>query len=195
MPLPAFDGADELVEAIDAAVALREPAAITARLGAALARLIATGHVRLPAAVFQADSQRYSRRQLYQSAEHGYSVIAMTWGPGQGTLIHDHDGQWCVEGVWAGQVEITPYELLEAAPAGDRVRFRALAPISAGTGSTGCLIPPFDFHTLHNPDARAVAVTVHVYAQAMARCAVFEPGAGGWFRKRERRLTLDPLPA
>jgi predicted metal-dependent enzyme (double-stranded beta helix superfamily) len=41
-------------------------------------------------------------------------VIAMSWGPGQGTPLHDHDAMWCVEGVWLGELEITRYELLSA---------------------------------------------------------------------------------
>ncbi len=27
----------------------------------------------------------------------------MTWGPGQGTPLHDHAGIWCVEGVVEGK--------------------------------------------------------------------------------------------
>ena len=181
-----FPGEAELISTIDAAVELGEPHAITGALSRSLSRLIAEQRVQLPAAVFEADEAHYARRLLHLSARHGYSVIAMTWAPGQGTLIHDHAGLWCVEGVWAGALEVTPYDLLETA--GDEARFRAQATLHAGRGSCGSLIPPFEYHTIRNADAREVAVSVHVYSQAMNRCTVFEPLRGEWHRRLERVL-------
>ena len=35
----------------------------------------------------------------------------MTWGPGQGTPVHDHGGLWCVEGVVEGQIAVTRYDV------------------------------------------------------------------------------------
>src|SRR5882724_5160113 len=102
-----YPGEAELISTIDEAVALGEPHAITGKLSRALSRLIAEQRVQLPAAVFEADETHYARRLLHLSDEHGYSVIAMTWAPGQGTLIHDHAGLWCVEGVWSGALEVT----------------------------------------------------------------------------------------
>ncbi len=185
-----FDGQAVLVGAIDDAVALGDPEAITHQLRSSLSELIGSGRVRLPEAVFTPLPDRYARRLLHQSPRYGYSVIAMTWGPGQGTLIHDHDGLWCVEGVWSGRLEITPYDLLEAD--GERMRFAAQPVIHAGCGSTGSLIPPFEYHTIRNPDEREASVTVHVYSQAMNRCAVFEPAEPGWHRRRHRSLSLEP---
>ncbi len=181
-----FSGHDALIATIDAAVALGEATAITRTLSRSLARLIADRQVELPAAVFEVDTSHYTRRLLHLSERHGYSVIAMTWAPGQGTLIHDHAGLWCVEGVWSGALEVTPYDLLEAV--GDAARFRAQRTIHAGCGSTGSLIPPFEYHTIRNADPSTVAVSVHVYSGAMNRCTVFEPTTGDWHRRQERIL-------
>ena len=185
-----FEGRDALVAAIDDAVALGDPEAITACLRERLSALIADPRVLLPEAVFRPAEGRYARRLLHQSASHGYSVIAMTWGPGQGTLIHDHDGLWCVEGVWSGRIDVTPYDLLECD--GQRARFGSQPVIRAGRGSTGSLIPPFEHHTIRNPDDRETAVTVHVYSQAMNRCTVFEPAEDGWYQRLQRELALEP---
>jgi len=182
----AFPGAHELVRVIDDAVVLGDPHAITASLRVSLARLIAEQRVQLPAAVYQADPTRYARRLLHLSERHGYSVIAMTWAPGQGTPIHDHAGLWCVEGVWAGSLEVTPYDLVESA--GEEARFRPQETLHAGRGSCGSLIPPFEYHTIRNADANDIAVSVHVYSQAMKRCTVFEPVRGEWCRRLEREL-------
>src|SRR3546814_11261878 len=75
--------------------------------------MIRNGEVRLPDEVFEPLDDHYARRELYRSPEHGYSVVAMTWAPGQATPIHDHCGLWCVEGVGDGDLEINPYALLE----------------------------------------------------------------------------------
>ena len=37
----------------------------------------------------------------------------MTWGPGQGTPLHDHAGIWCVECVVEGEMEVRQYDLVE----------------------------------------------------------------------------------
>lgn len=121
-PFPAFRGRDRLIAAVDAAMTSGDAERITADLQLALQEAIADSRIELPECVHRPVSDHYARRPLYHSREHGYSVIAMSWGPGQGTPLHDHDAMWCVEGVWSGELEITRYELLECA--GERWRFR-----------------------------------------------------------------------
>ncbi len=112
-PFPPFRGRDRLIAAVDAAMTSGDPERITADLQLALQEAIADSRIELPECVHRPVSDHYARRPLYHSREHGYSVIAMSWGPGQGTPLHDHDAMWCVEGVWSGELEITRYELLE----------------------------------------------------------------------------------
>jgi predicted metal-dependent enzyme (double-stranded beta helix superfamily) len=112
----------------------------------------------------------------------------MTWGPQQGTSIHDHAGLWCVEGVFKGSIEVQQYEL--TAREGDRFRFEPRGSFHAGIGSTGCLIPPHEYHTIRNASSRP-AVSVHVYGGDMTRCSVFEPEGEGWYMRREKTLGMD----
>ena len=184
-----FPGRDRLVAGIDAAVASGACHAITAALRSVMCELIRDPGVRLPDCVHAPISDHYARRELYRSAEHGYSVVAMTWGPGQGTPIHDHAGCWCVEGVWAGELEITQYELLERD--GDRCRFRSAGGIQAGPGSAGSLIPPHEYHTIRNADAAAIAVSLHVYEAPLEQCSRFEPASGEWYTRAENPLSTD----
>ncbi|HPN80725.1 cysteine dioxygenase family protein, partial [Dokdonella sp.] len=121
--------------------------------------------------------------------ELGYNVIAMTWGPGQGTAIHDHCGMWCVEGVWHGEIEVTPYELVERDEG--RYRFESRGTMLAGPGSAGSLIPPHEYHTIRNPSDDAVAVSLHIYRGAMTSCAVFRPLSDNWYERDQRQLSLD----
>src|SRR5690606_32955581 len=82
--------------AVDAAVRSGDSHAVTARLRSVLCELIRDPAVRLPDCVHDRIDDHYARREVYRSPDLGYSVIAMTWGPGQGTPIHDHCGRWCV---------------------------------------------------------------------------------------------------
>lgn len=184
-----FPGSRRLIDAIDAAVAHEDPQAITDALRTALCRLIRDPDVSLPECVHQATPDHYARRELYRSERHGYCVIAMCWGPGQGAPIHDHAGMWCVEGVWHGQLEITPYELVEADR--DRYRFEPRGTMIAGAGSAGSLIPPHEYHTIRNPSADANAVSLHIYRGPMTECSVFRRRDDGWYDRDQRRLSLD----
>lgn len=184
-----FPGARQLIDAIDAAVVLPDETAVTDSLRHQLCRLIRDPEVHLPACVFEPVDGHYARRELYRSEQHGYSVVAMTWGPHQGTPIHDHSGMWCVEGVWQGFLEVTPYELLETTDG--RYRFEPRGTMNAGAGSAGSLIPPHEYHTILNPSEDAVAVSLHIYRGPLDACAKFYPRSDGWFERSDCALSLD----
>ncbi len=184
-----FQGHDKLVDALDAAVMAGDDHAITAALRRTLCSLIRDRDVSLPACVYEPIEDHYARRELYRSPLHGYSVVAMTWGPGQGTPVHDHCGLWCVEGVWDGELEITQYELLEHDS--ERFRFRAAGGMRAGPGSAGSLIPPHEFHTICNASADEVAVTLHIYKAPMEGCSMFVPDDGEWYVRQAKKLCTD----
>lgn len=184
-----FPGSRRLLDALDAAVRNDCPTVITQALCHSLCRLIRDSEVRLPDCVYEAASDHYARREIYRSEELGYSVIAMTWGPGQGTAIHDHSGMWCVEGVWHGEIEVTAYELIEHSE--DRYRFEARGTMLAGPGTAGSLIPPHEYHTIRNPSTDSVAVSLHIYRGSMTSCAVFQPVGDNWYQRDQRQLSLD----
>ena len=189
LPDIAFPGHDKLVNAIDTAVSSGDEHAITAALRNTLCRMIRDHDVQLPECVFEPIEDHYARREIYRSPQHGYSVVAMTWGPGQGTPVHDHCGLWCVEGVWDGELEITQYELLETD--GDRTRFRAAGGMVAGPGSAGSLIPPHEYHSIRNTSNDEVAVSVHIYKAQMEACSMFVPQEGEWFTRAAKALETD----
>lgn len=186
-----FPGVATLVAAIDDAVAQADTGAIVNRLRGNLCALIQDESVRLPDAVFTPQAEGYARRELYHSAQHGYSVMAMTWAPGQGTPIHDHCGMWCVEGVWAGQVEVVQYEKIDQAD--DLYKFESRGAMVAGVGSAGSLIPPHEFHTIANTGREEIAVSVHVYSDQMTTCNVFTPLGDNWYKRCPRQLTCTEV--
>ncbi|HUH90581.1 MAG TPA: cysteine dioxygenase family protein [Lysobacter sp.] len=189
LPDMVFPGRDKLVGALDTAVALGDEHEITAALRNSLCQMIRDRDIQLPDCVFEPLDDHYARREIYRSPQHGYSVVAMTWGPGQGTPIHDHCGLWCVEGVWDGGLEITQYELLEQD--GERFRFRGTGGMIAGPGSAGSLIPPHEYHAIRNSSRDEIAVSVHIYKAAMEACSMFLPDHGEWFLRADKALKID----
>lgn len=181
----------ELAAALDAAVARRTPEAITSAVKDTLCDLIARDALAIPERFLAPRAECYARRLLLRHPAGAYSAIVMAWGPGQGTMLHDHAGIWCVEGVVAGEIDVTQYALLEGDPEADRCRFAPEGRVRAGRGSAGALIPPFEYHTIHNALPAATTITLHVYGGDMNRCSVYAPEADGWYRRQERTLSFD----
>lgn len=126
--------------------------------------------------------EKYARHLVHRDPAGRYSVLAMVWGVGQGTPLHSHAGMWCVECVYRGHIRVNSYSLVgsEEAPV---VRFEHEREVLAGLGDAGALIPPFDYHTIHNADGTPSA-TIHVYGGDMSWCYAFEPVDGGYRRVR-----------
>lgn len=179
------DRLETLIERLDAAVCLGNPAAITARIKENLQTAIHEDRVRLPQRFHATRADGYARRLLHRSDHLGYTAVVMTWAPGQRTPLHDHAGIWCVEGVVEGRMDVTQYDLV--AEEDGRYRFEPKGCVHAEVGSAGCLIPPFEYHILANPTA-APSITLHVYGGEMTSCHVFEPQPDGAYIRRERPL-------
>jgi predicted metal-dependent enzyme (double-stranded beta helix superfamily) len=179
------DGLTRLIARLDAAVQLGDPAVITQRIKHELEDAMRDHAVALPERFRRVRSEGYARRLLHRSDTLGYTAVVMTWGPGQGTPLHDHAGIWCVEGVVEGRMDVTQYDLVEEDQ--NAFRFERKGCVHAAVGSAGCLIPPFEYHVLANA-LDTPSMTMHIYGGEMTTCHVFEPVDGGRFVRRERAL-------
>jgi 3-mercaptopropionate dioxygenase len=178
-----------LVRRLDAAVAVRDDAGRCRAVKDVLVAAVAGGEIVLDPSFLAPAPDRYARRLLYRDPEVRYTVLAMVWGPGQGTALHDHAGTWCVECVYRGRIRVTSYSVRGGDPERDLVRFEPETVVMAGVGEAGALIPPFEYHRLESPDETA-AVTIHVYGGEMTFCHVYEPCEGGYRRTfKELRYT------
>ncbi len=184
-----FPGKQIMIDQVTRATNGDCPKAITDCLRDALCEMIVDKRICLPECVYDAHPEHYCRRLLHRDPASGCTIMAMTWGPGQGTPIHDHAGMWCVEAVWHGQIEVMQYELTEREA--DRFRLEPRTTMRTGVGSAGSLIPPHEYHTIANPDAHQPAVTIHIYAGEMDSCCVFAPVGNHWYERRARQLSLD----
>jgi predicted metal-dependent enzyme (double-stranded beta helix superfamily) len=172
---------------LDAAVRGETVDGIAHQVKNVLKEVLRSDGIPLPPHFRQPRPDTYARRLLHRDPDERYTVVVMTWGPGQKTALHDHAGIWCVECVLDGLMEVTQYDLTSE-DAG-RYRFSRQSSVTAGPGSAGCLIPPFEYHTLANAQSDNSSITLHVYGGEMDHCHVFEPSADGAYRRVTRALS------
>jgi predicted metal-dependent enzyme (double-stranded beta helix superfamily) len=166
-------GLADLIARLDRSVDAGDAGAVTAAVKKDLEEVLGRGALVLPARFTQARPDAYARRLLHRDPAGRYSAIVMTWGPGQGTAVHDHGGLWCVEGVVDGEIAVTQYRVVPEADGFFRVT--PIGALLAGTGSAGCLIPPTDHHVLANARPSAASITLHIYGGDLDDCKVFVP--------------------
>lgn len=183
-------GIERLTALCDEAVALQSVDDTVDRIKGDLCRLIRSDEIEIPTHIMRPVEGHYARRLLHDDPKLGYSIVIMTWGPCQSTPIHDHSGMWCVEGVWAGSINVQQYELVECKD-NERFRFERRNSYEAGRGSAGCLIPPYEYHLIENPCDRTPAVSLHIYGGEMKTCAIFEQIDDNWYQRIEKPLGYD----
>jgi 3-mercaptopropionate dioxygenase len=183
----AVAGLDRLIGRLDQAVATADVDHLCAGVREVLHEELGARRLELPAELARPCESSYARRLLHACPE--YTVVAMVWGPGQGTLLHDHGGLWCVEGVLSGEIEVLQYDQLEEV--GEEARFVPQGSIRAGVGDAGSLIPPFEHHTIANPRSDGAAITIHVYGGELTDCHVFRPldDRPEWYVREARHLS------
>ena len=186
----ACPGLSELIARLDQSVGAGSAEAITAAVKNDLEHVLGGRRLSLPPEFIKPRPDAYARRLLYRDPQGRYSAIVMTWGPGQGTAVHDHGGLWCVEGVVDGEIAVTQY-LVEQ----ERDGFYRVTPIGsllAGTGSAGCLIPPTDHHVLANARPSRASVTLHIYGGDLDDCKVFLPATpDGRYAESTKMLSFN----
>jgi predicted metal-dependent enzyme (double-stranded beta helix superfamily) len=166
---------------------------LTTRLGLLCRELelaISRGRISLPDRFRTARSDRYARRLVCEDPATGVSVLAMVWGPGQSTPLHDHSGLWGVEAVLAGEIESLPFELIGQQLGQQRGEyyFHPRPAERLPAGSTTYLMPPFEHHITRNVSQRP-AVTLNIYGGEMAACNVFLPTGSGTYTRQSRVLS------
>ena len=176
---------DDIVVLTDAAMKAGEPARIVPQLVSNLQGLL--GHVgELPEPLLRVDDSECVRRELYRSPKYDYRVIAITWGPGQASPIHDHADTWGIEAVLRGELEVVDFRsvreyeaLSELVPSGHH-RLRA--------GEVISLLPPHDLHACRNVGTRGPAVSLHIYGRHLEEVRSYVHLDGRLYRQERVRL-------
>ncbi len=189
-PLPGGRAMAALVRDIGAVCDSGSVEEVTRRVRRSLVAALASGELDLPPRFRAVLPDRHARRLIHLDPDLGFAVIAITWGPGQRTPLHDHAGTWVVEGVLHGTVEVARYELVGEDDDG-RCRFAERERVRGGAGSSGALFPPFEHHVMGNASATEPAVTIHVCGEELVECAVFDPASDGRWSRTVHRLGYD----
>ena len=112
LSMPARDHFEALRQSSTPPSCSPDTAAIAQQVKSALQQAL-RGGLELPPAFRQPRPDTYARRLLHRDPDGRYTAVVMTWGPGQGTPLHDHAGIWCVECVVDGEMEVRQYDLVE----------------------------------------------------------------------------------
>ncbi len=108
------------------------------------------------------DPERHRSHVLHTEPDGSFSIVALTWRPGQETPIHDHV-TWCVFGVIQG------IEYEELFTLDERRACLVEAGSSANvTGEVSGFAPPGDIHRVHNT-TDATAISIHIYGTDVTR--------------------------
>jgi predicted metal-dependent enzyme (double-stranded beta helix superfamily) len=176
---------DDVRSRLDAVIGSERLDHVAELVKAVLVDSMRCGSLAVPDSFRKPIAGTYARRLFHRDPAGQYTMVVMTWGPGQKTALHDHAGIWCVECVVDGHMEVAQYDLQSEEDG--RYRFAERSRVMAGRGSAGCLIPPFEYHTLGNA-ADTPSITLHVYGGEMDHCHVFEPADDGSYRRVRKDL-------
>lgn len=127
---------------------------------------------------YRSDPNGYARNLIRDDPDHGLSLYALVWRPGQWTPVHDH-GSWGVVGIVEGVLEERSY--LRVSPEGgedegiDLVR----GGIQLLTrGAVTSFVPnPDHIHVTGVPAERAQAVSLHLYGRTMKDFNIYDVAA------------------
>src|SRR5205085_707566 len=98
-------------ERLDAVIHAQPEARVPELVKAVLIDSMKSGSLAVPSGFRQPIEGTYARRLLHRDPSGKYTMVVMTWGPGQKTALHDHAGIWCVECVVEGNMEVSQYDL------------------------------------------------------------------------------------
>jgi predicted metal-dependent enzyme (double-stranded beta helix superfamily) len=177
---------DDLLRRLDDAVSVPDEESRCQDVKRILSDALRSGDTKLDSRWLTPMDGAYARRLLHRDPAGRYSVLVMVWDRGQGTALHDHGGRWCVECVYAGQIEVTSYSICGGRADQGIVQFKEEEVVRAGVGQAGALIPPFEYHILRQ-SGEVPAITLHVYGGELTHCHIYEPVEGGW-RRRYKEL-------
>lgn len=189
---PTFPALGEIIKLVDEAYGLQRTEALTAHILAELPTIIGRIGADLPSEFVRVSKHGYRRLELHHSVLHGYQIMAMVWGPGQGTAIHDHNDLWGVEAVVLGELQIARYRIADVA--GKALRLEPAELVELRSGDIETIDADQGLHLCRNPSNREIVVSLHVYRRPLDDFGIYVDDGDGWYGRREH-FPLTEAPA
>jgi len=131
------------------------------RVAEALRPMLAVADL-LPEAVRRTSEDSYRKHVLYACPEKRFTLLALVWKPGQGTVIHGHTA-WGAVGVYEGTPNVAVYDCLLREDG--RHEVRQIKDIRVVPGELATVRRGLDdVHRIYN-DTREVMITLHAYGR------------------------------
>ncbi|MHB8381532.1 MAG: cysteine dioxygenase family protein [Candidatus Binataceae bacterium] len=101
---------------------------------------------------------RYQQKILHVAPDGRFTIVALSWLPGQSTPVHNHVA-WCVSGIHLGSEEERRYWFGDC---GHQRRLVEIGRTITTQGSVTSLMPPGDIHRVLN-GGHETSVSLHIY--------------------------------
>lgn len=156
-----------------------DPADCVSAVAPLMERLLEGGCSFLRPEHFRSDPVHYARNAIYISADEQLSLFALVWLPGQWTPVHDH-GSWGVVGVLRGLLEERSLMAVDGGITADHgIRLKRGGVLLLKEKSISSFVPnPDHIHMTGVPQARAMAVTLHLYGRNMNSFHIYDVEKG-----------------
>ena len=139
-------------------------------------RLLISSGPFLPPQARAGHADHYARHLLHRDARHRFVIVAMVWGPGQKTPVHDHS-TWGVMGIVENELRIVNYDVESGDTKGGAVELRESSVLEIPAGTVSYVLPPNDvIHVIENATDKPT-ITLHVYGTDAVECRSFDPAA------------------
>lgn len=136
----------------------------------------------------QGHDEHYARHYLHREPGDRFVVMALVWGPGQGTPVHDH-GTWGVFGVYENEIEAANFKRLDDGSDDEYADLRETGRLFLTKGATGWVLPPNEEIHWNRNASDATTITLHVYGKTITGFHVFNVA-----EKTVRWVDLPAMP-
>jgi len=142
------------------------------RLSERLHRLLMQPDV-LPSSYLRPLPDHYGRYLLRRDPKDRYVAVALVWGEGQFTPVHDH-GCWSMIGVYQNVLRVSNFLRLDDRSVEGRSKLERRDTSYLGRGTVGFVFPPHEeIHEVGNPYP-GDAVCINIYGREVERVNVFD---------------------
>ena len=115
------------------------------------------------------DHQDFTIYRLHRGPEDCFNVMVAIWPPGGSSGVHDHAGNWVVEGVYRNRLHTVRYKRLDDGTHDGHAELRETVSLDMESGDVAhVLSPDEEIHDFVNQTDQPV-VSVHIYGGDISR--------------------------